>query len=47
MHYQQSNQLNLVKQIYSKDNESEKYQKLAIQIERVSAVVNEPITSCQ
>lgn len=37
----------ILNQIYSKDNESEKYQKLAIQIERVSAVVNESITTCQ
>ena len=37
----------ILKQIYSKDNEFDKYQKLAIQIERVSAVVNESITSCQ
>lgn len=33
----------ILKQIYSKDNESERYSKLAIQIERVSAVTNESI----
>ena len=37
----------ILKQFYSEDNESEKYQKLAIQVERVSAVVNESIASCQ
>ena len=36
----------ILKQIYSKDNESERYLKLAIQIERVSAVSNESIASC-
>ena len=33
----------ILKHIYSKDNEHEKHTKLAIQIERVSAVTNEPI----
>lgn len=34
----------ILKKIYSKDNESERYTKLAIQIERISAVTNEPIS---
>ena len=37
----------ILKKIYSKDNEYEKYQKLAIQIERVSAVSNDPVQICQ
>lgn len=36
----------ILKQIYSKDNESDRYLKLAIQIERLSAVSNDPIAAC-
>ena len=35
----------ILKQYYSKENELDKYKKLAIHIERVSAVINEPRTS--
>jgi ASC-1-like (ASCH) protein len=35
----------ILKQYYSKDNEFDKYKKLAITIERVNAVVNESLTS--
>ncbi|CAF1548383.1 unnamed protein product [Rotaria sordida] len=35
----------ILKQYYSKDNEFDKYKKLAINIERISAVVNELRTS--
>ncbi|CAF2127075.1 unnamed protein product [Rotaria magnacalcarata] len=35
----------ILQQYYSKENELNKYKKLAINIERVSAVINEPRTS--